>query len=349
MADVALPSVRGVLRAAGGIALTVSAVVGACCVLAALAGIVVGVHPLIFRSGSMSPTIPAGSLAIAHQTPAGDLRVGDVVSVPYAQTRVTHRIVTVTHGSGTATLQLQGDANDRPDDRLYQVASADRVWFSVPILGRAIAWLSHPPGVFVLAAYAGVMIAVLIRRPSRSAPGDDEPPDDELPDDEPPDDEPPDEDQPDEDQHHAPRAGSPGSDRRSRVARGAVLVVAALTGTAGLGATPSWAVYTDSAAVSGSTVKTYTVPAPTLSCGLLGLLSVTMNWTAVPGATSYTLHYGANGSMTLSTTATSFTFVTVITGGTAWVTANRGFGSTTWTSAKSNTRTYTVAVVSLCA
>jgi hypothetical protein len=113
---------------------------------------------------------------------------------------------------------------------------------------------------------------------------------------------------------------------------------------------PAWATFTDVVPVSGSTVATATVPAPSsFTCGLVGVLSVTFNWTAVPGATSYTVHYGAGGAQTTTVTGTSATVVTAIAGGTAWVQANRDFGSTTWTSAASPSRSYTVALVSLCA
>jgi len=77
----------------------------------------------------------------------------------------------------------------------------------------------------------------------------------------------------------------------------------------------------------------------------LGVLSVTFNWPAVPNATNYTLHYGGQ---TLTTSSTTATITAAITGGTAWVNVNRNFGSVTWTSANSNTRTFTVAVASLC-
>ena len=67
------------------------------------------------------------------------------------------------------------------------------------------------------------------------------------------------------------------------------------------------------------------------------------------GATSYTVHYGSGGSQTTTVAGTSTTIVTAIAGGTAWVQANRNYGATTWTSTASVTRSYTVAVVSLCA
>ena len=101
--------------------------------------------------------------------------------------------------------------------------------------------------------------------------------------------------------------------------------------------------------ISSTTFTAGSVATPTLSCGALGVLSVTFSWTAVSGATDYTLHYGIGGASTLTVGGTSYTFLTAISGGTAWVVANHAYGSTTWSSAASNTRTYTVAAVSLCA
>ena len=114
------------------------------------------------------------------------------------------------------------------------------------------------------------------------------------------------------------------------------------------GVPAAYAYWTDPATSTTGTFSAGTVTAPTLSCGALGVLSVTFNWTAVAGATSYTLHYGAGGASTLNTASTTATLVAAITGGTAWVVAHREFASTTWSSVGSNTRTYTVAVVSLC-
>ena len=66
------------------------------------------------------------------------------------------------------------------------------------------------------------------------------------------------------------------------------------------------------------------------------------------GGHDYTLHYGSGGAQTQTVAGTTATITAAISGGTAWVVANRNFGSTTWTSVASQTRTYTVAVVSLC-
>lgn len=152
--------------AAGGrqVALTVGAVAGVLCLLVMVAGFALGVRPLVFLSGSMSPTIDTGALAIARSEPAADLRVGDIVSVPTpAGQRVTHRIVDVQHLEQVATLRLKGDANEAIDAAPYQVENADVVVFSIPGLGYLLNWLASPIGLFALGLYAALLLSVLVR------------------------------------------------------------------------------------------------------------------------------------------------------------------------------------------
>ncbi|MFX1757491.1 signal peptidase I [Rhodococcus sp. As11] len=145
--------------------LTIGAVLGSLCILVAAVSALFGLTPLIFRSGSMAPAIPSGSLAIAHTVPAADLRSGDVVSVINDQgSRITHRIVEVQSFAGnTALLRLQGDANPEPDPRSYGVSSAERVLFHVDGLGYLAAWLRTVPGLVVLAILAAALIRIAVR------------------------------------------------------------------------------------------------------------------------------------------------------------------------------------------
>ncbi|GGR39869.1 signal peptidase I [Nocardioides luteus] len=230
-------------RRAGDLALTLAAVAGVVCLLTLLAGVAFDVRPLLFRSGSMSPAIPTGSLALAVPVDHREIAVGDVISVPYERTRVTHRVVSIDHTEASSMLRMQGDANDAADLRPYQVTSADRVVFSVPRLGAAIAWLSHPPGIFVLAGYAALLLAILMRRranpPAPNAPAAPEAPEEPRP------------------------APSPAEDRRrghgGRLAL-AALVLALLLGTA---TPPTWAAWTDPVSVTGGTLATATLASPT--------------------------------------------------------------------------------------
>ena len=78
------------LHRLGDRVLTVGALLGLAALLSASLGAALGVRPFFFRSGSMAPAIDTGSMALARNVPAGDLRVGDVVSVASASgTRVS--------------------------------------------------------------------------------------------------------------------------------------------------------------------------------------------------------------------------------------------------------------------
>jgi len=131
---------------------------------------------------------------------------------------------------------------------------------------------------------------------------------------------------------------------------GFVAVTALAVGVVGFRATPTMAAWTDPVQTTNTAFDLDTVPVPgSFRCGILGVFSVTFNWDAVPGATNYTLHYGSGGSQTMTVTGTSKTITAVISGGTAWVHANRVYPDVTWTSGASNTRGYSVLFVSLCA
>lgn len=153
------------------IVLTAGAVVGGLCLLAAFVFVVFGIKPLVFMSGSMSPTIPAGGVAFARSVPATDLRPGDIVSVFTSEgARVTHRVVNVNGTGDRRILVLKGDANKTPDAETYPVTAADRVIWSIPYLGYPISFLASPAGLFLLGACA-VGVLVMGFGPRRNASG----------------------------------------------------------------------------------------------------------------------------------------------------------------------------------
>lgn len=303
-----------VLRRIAGWLLTFGAVLGAVSLLLIAIGPLLGVRPLLFQSGSMSPAIETGDIAIARYVDSAELEVGDIVSVPTGQgdARVAHRIVDLRRDGSKASLTLRGDANETPDAQPHVVEGADRVVFVVPWAGHLVAAMTSHIGIFLSGLAAGGLLLLVVRGRR----------DDDRP------------------------AGGSGGGRRRRASRSAIVVTAAASMTiAGPAGAAAW---TDEVRIDGTALVASTVAAPTLSCGALGLLSVTFTWTPVPGATSYTLHYGSGGGSTVQKSTTSHTVVSAISDGTAWVNANISYASTTWTSANSNTRTYTVAVASLC-
>lgn len=147
--------------------LTMGAIVGSLCLVLALAGLLAGVKPLVFRSGSMGPEIPAGALALSRPVAAEGLAVGDVVSVVASDgTQVTHRIVEIAGGDDDSrVLALQGDANGAPDAETYEVTAADRVFWSVPLAGHLVSWAGTPLGLLLLGGFVLAMLVVIFRRP----------------------------------------------------------------------------------------------------------------------------------------------------------------------------------------
>jgi signal peptidase I len=158
-------SSQTIRRSGLDLALTVGAVLGTACIVLTLAGVVFGVRPLVFRSGSMAPEIGTGALGLARTVDASALRVGDIVSVESATGgRVTHRVYAVEPAGADYALTLKGDANDQPDQETYVVDRADRVFFDVPLVGYLVGAASSPLGLLVVGGLAGLLLTVVFRR-----------------------------------------------------------------------------------------------------------------------------------------------------------------------------------------
>jgi signal peptidase len=73
---------------------------------------------LVVRSGSMSPTIPTGSLVVYHKVEASQLKVGDIIVFNQPNNpseKVTHRIFRIQSGPQGKYFLTKGDANLVPD------------------------------------------------------------------------------------------------------------------------------------------------------------------------------------------------------------------------------------------
>lgn len=320
-----LPWVRQGLLSGG-------AVLGALCILTTLGAALFGLRPLVFESGSMSPTIATGDLAISRRVDASSLQRGQVVSVPTGSgTRVTHRIVAVDHQGDRAVLRLRGDANDVSDATPYVVDHADLVLFRVPKVGYAVGWLAGPTGLFVLGLYAAFLLSVLLRRPGPTRRPVVVPLTAEL--------------------RLVPPSGP--RHRGARPARrrvvggglGALLLIGLGAGVAMHAATQgTLAAWTRSATVSGTTLTVYTVPpASQLSCAISNGQRVVFSWTGPASGVTYTVHYGSQGSATTSPdrSGTSYTYTPQNnTSGTFWVTSQTSVSGQQWTSSDSAHWTY---------
>ncbi|MBG6085451.1 S24/S26 family peptidase [Zhihengliuella flava] len=136
-------------RLLGQVALNLAAVGGLVCILLAAAALLFDVTLMLFKTGSMAPTIPAGSVAVVRAVPAGDVAVGDVVTVDRpGQLPVTHRITSITAApaghDATHVLTMRGDANATEDPYPYTVSTVREVLFSVPHAANVLIWFGHP-------------------------------------------------------------------------------------------------------------------------------------------------------------------------------------------------------------
>ena len=308
----ARPDRGAVLHRVGNVVLTITAALGTLCIVATLAAVVLDVRPLVFRSGSMSPAIDTGALALARTVDVDELETGDVVSVlDSGGVRITHRLESMTLRDGTATLVLKGDANREPDSEPYVVTTADRVFLQIPDAGYVVSWAAGPTGVFL----GGLLVGGVLLSSIRSS-----------------------------------RRGGTGGVRRAAV----VLAVLAIGGGASSRVAPqsTLASFTDRPTMTSGTLTSYKVPTTVLSCSTTGLsLVVTLSWTAVAGAASYTVTAGGT-SVVVNAPTTTYSFIPVLGAGSATVVANRVFGTapttTTWRSAPSNAKSWNAAVVSAC-
>lgn len=137
---------KPISRSIGDALLNVLAVGGVLCVIAVIAAFVFDISLMMFRTGSMSPTIPTGSLAVVREIPASEIEVGDITTVDRDdQLPVTHRVTAVEPAGGEAyTIRMQGDANDFEDPHPYVVENVRKVHFVIPGLGYVVAKAQDP-------------------------------------------------------------------------------------------------------------------------------------------------------------------------------------------------------------
>ena len=141
--------------------MSILAVLGVICIGATIAAFTLNISLIMFKTGSMSPTIPAGSLAVAQEIPASEIRVGDITTVSRGegQLPVTHRVTSITPvGNGAYAIEMKGDANDSPDPHPYEVTEAKKVLWHLPGLAYIVATVSQPIYMVVITLVASLLV-----------------------------------------------------------------------------------------------------------------------------------------------------------------------------------------------
>ncbi|WP_407360084.1 signal peptidase I [Microbacterium sp. LBN7] len=164
LSPVGRPSRRGPGRPIGDLLLWIAAAGGVICIVLVVLAFTAQITLIMFRTGSMSPTIPAGSVSIVQRIPAGEIEIGDVVTVDRpGELPVTHRVTSIEPGASAQerVITMRGDANASEDPFPYTVTSVRIVLFSVPGIALLVAGMGSPIvlGGLTLAATALVVWA----------------------------------------------------------------------------------------------------------------------------------------------------------------------------------------------
>ncbi|MGH7904606.1 MAG: signal peptidase I [Candidatus Dormibacteraceae bacterium] len=127
--------------------------------------IVLPVQEFAVLSGSMTPTIPVGSLVVDTRVPPAQLKVGDVITFqPPGRPGVleTHRIHSLTPGPNGPVVRTKGDANPVPDAwSVTLTGSGWRTAFSVPGLGYLMVLAKSSLGRLLLIVVPALILGLL--------------------------------------------------------------------------------------------------------------------------------------------------------------------------------------------
>ncbi|SDP36673.1 signal peptidase, endoplasmic reticulum-type [Nakamurella panacisegetis] len=118
---------------------------GVLCIVLVILAATFHISLILFKTGSMSPAIPAGSVALVRQIPAAQVEIGDVVTVDRpGRLPITHRVIAIKPATdGQVWLTLRGDANPAPDAAPYLVSTVRRVLTSAAGLAPVIVAVSE--------------------------------------------------------------------------------------------------------------------------------------------------------------------------------------------------------------
>jgi signal peptidase len=122
--------------------------------------------PFSVLTGSMAPTMPAGSLVVSRPTPPEQVEIGDVVTFQLRSGEpdvVTHRVIgTGWAADGDLVFVTRGDANDLADEPVRAVQIRGVVAYHVPYLGYVNTWVGlNRPDWLAKAVAAGLIAYAL--------------------------------------------------------------------------------------------------------------------------------------------------------------------------------------------
>lgn len=117
---------------------------------------IVGADSSYIAVGSSMVTLQAGDIIIVRKVDPGDIEIGDIVTVKFAGSTVTHRVIEIIE-TEILLFKLKGEANEHPDSSLYAESQ---------VIGRVVLVfpLSHLYTTYGFALALVVPFALIISR-----------------------------------------------------------------------------------------------------------------------------------------------------------------------------------------
>ncbi|MDN3442882.1 signal peptidase I [Microbacterium sp. APC 3901] len=153
---------RGLGSALADALLWVAALAGLACMVLVIVALTANITLIMFRTGSMAPTIPAGSVAVVQSVAASQVQVGDVVTVDReGDLPVTHRVTSIAPGASEdeRIITMRGDANAADDPHPYTVQTVRVVLLSVPGIATVVVAMGNPSVLGGLTVVATALVA----------------------------------------------------------------------------------------------------------------------------------------------------------------------------------------------
>jgi signal peptidase len=140
------------------------AIVGALSVAWVAISWLLSLSVFVLETESSAPSMPPGSVAVAHRVPADQLDVGDVVVLPEPGTLAgaARPIVALEDASaspGTRMLALDHGEDGDSDALRYSASEADVLLATAPHVGRIVSWFLLP-GVTACVVIVGAIAVV---------------------------------------------------------------------------------------------------------------------------------------------------------------------------------------------
>lgn len=145
----------------------------------AIAAVGVAVHggyqAAVMQTGSMTPVIRVGDLALIERTQPSAVHVGDMITFAApvnGNPLVTHRVVKITTTAAGPVFTTKGDANASPDLwSVHYAASAWKVVGVVPAAGAVFDFMQGAGGRVIIGALIFIIVLALIAPSPRAAAG----------------------------------------------------------------------------------------------------------------------------------------------------------------------------------